>query len=91
MILESDLQAALADEFGEAVAYRWAGTSAKDAVIASDVEARAGLGLAVLVPASTETRWFQRYCSPWEVRFLRGPRAAAGLRPLLASVGPRPS
>lgn len=31
-----------------------------------------GQGFAALVPARTETRWFQAFAPSWEVRFLRG-------------------
>ena len=34
--------------------------------------AAGGTDLAVLVPNSTETHWFQRYCFKWEVLFIKG-------------------
>lgn len=58
-------------------------------------EAQSGRELAALVPASTETRWFQELCLPWEVLFLRGRIRLPGYRgsppwpPAVVRMGPQ--
>ena len=71
MIEESQVRLAIRDEFDEAVEYVRPRKPA-DTLDVLDAAARAGSGFAVHVPSATETRWFQGYCFPWEVRFLRG-------------------
>lgn len=48
------------------------GRSIKDWMRKAASEARAGAVVVALVPSRTDTAWFQDYCLPHEVRFIRG-------------------
>jgi hypothetical protein len=76
---EEDVQAALYAEFGRSLEYHCpefvralAKTPMIEVLAGLNGQAESGRTIAALVPSATETRWFQNYCFPWEVRFLRG-------------------
>lgn len=74
MTHEWEIRAALATEFGDAVRYcrPWWGRDMRQRLDELDAAGRRGERLTVLVPARTETGWFQDVCFSWEVRFFRG-------------------
>lgn len=43
-----------------------------DFMAKADAEAKKGATVVCLVPARTDTEWWERYCAPYERRFLRG-------------------
>jgi hypothetical protein len=77
---EAQIQEVSALELGSDVSYvrlRWSLVDRRPRHVKTDhlqvltESAERGRNLAVLVPTNTETRWFQDYCLPWEVWFIR--------------------
>jgi hypothetical protein len=48
------------------------GRNIKPFVAKADLESKRGLNVVCLVPARTDTAWFQDYCLPHDVTFIRG-------------------